>query len=187
MLIIGIGNKARNGKDTAGEAIVNYYQTKRDIAEEHDLIPYAPKAKLFKFADALYKVCREEYGMKDKDAGLLQKVGDGRRNEFGLTYWIDQVAKSINTSKVDMAVITDVRYTNEANWIKRQGGYVINVTRVNPNGTPFITTDRDPNFISEIQLDNYNWDFYIRVKEGDMALTGEMAITISEYIRGITK
>jgi hypothetical protein len=113
---------------------------------------------------------------------LLQKVGDGRRNEFGLTYWIDKLAVNLNKFN-GIAIITDVRYTNEADWVKAQGGYVIKVERLNQDGSVFIMDDRDPNFVSEVQLDGYNFDAYIRTKFA--ALTAEQAITTAEFFRGL--
>jgi hypothetical protein len=182
MIIIGLGNKARQGKDTAGEAIVSYFNGKREHQRKLGLKVATPEARIFKFADALYKVCREEYGMKEKDAFLLQKVGEGRRNEFGLNYWIDQLAISMAEFN-GIAVITDMRYTNEADWVKGRGGFTIQVTRLNEDGTQYIAADRDPNFISEIQLDSYNYDAYIRSKSS--VLTAELAITHAEYFRAL--
>ena len=197
-MILAFGHKARQGKDTAGEAVVEYYNNRRDIASRHYTVISKPNkhrakandifdrnypaARLFKLADAAYKVCREEYGMTEKDASLLQMIGDGRREQFGLDYWIKQLDAQINSFK-GIAVITDVRYTNEADWVKSLGGHTINVRRLNEDGMPFITSDRDPNFISEIQLDGYNYDYHIISKSP--ALTAELAITISEYIRGL--
>jgi len=187
-MLLAFGHKARQGKDTAGEAVVEIYNRRRADAvhfygNRADLKLF-PEAKMFKFADALYKVCREEYGMTVKDAPLLQKVGDGRREQFGKTYWIDQLAAQIDAFK-GIAVITDVRHTNEADWVNARGGHCINVTRLHPDGSPFITTDRDPNFISEVQLDGYNYEFYIKSKYA--AYTAEAAITIAEFVRGLEK
>lgn len=183
-MLLAFGHKARHGKDSAGEAVVEFYNNQRQGAIKHGY--YLPtrhlEARIFKFADELYRVCREEYGMTVKDPSLLQKIGDGRRNEFGETYWIDKLAEKINAFN-GIAVITDVRYTNEADWIKKQGGHTINVSRLNQDGTPFVTTDRDPHFISEVQLDNYNYDHYIKTKSA--AETGEIAITIAEFIRSL--
>lgn len=184
-MILAFGHKARQGKDTAGEAVVDFYnRRRRHVIDSHTtfLPKFYPEAKLFKFADELYRVCREEYGMKEKDAPLLQKVGEGRRNEFGLDYWIKQLAPKIAAFK-GVAVITDARYTNEADWVKSVGGHTINVRRINGDGTPFVTDDRDPNFISEVQLDGYNYDHYIFSKSA--ALTAEQAVTIAEYIRAL--
>lgn len=182
-LILGFGYKARNGKDTAGEAIVDYYNQQRAFQKKHGLKLATPEAKIFKFADALYEVCRKEYGMVGKDAPLLQKVGDGRRNEFGLTYWIDKLAAKVMAFD-GIAIITDVRYTNEAEWVRANGGFTIKVERLKHDGDVFITDDRDPNFISEVQLDDYNFDAYISTKYA--ALTAESAITVAEFFRGLT-
>lgn len=184
-MILAFGNKARHGKDTAGEAVVDYYNNERAIRIQHGVAP-SPAAKIFKFADALYKVCREEYGMTDKDGPLLQKIGDGRREEFGQDYWIKKLAESISKFS-GHAIITDIRYINEADWVKSISGFVVNVSRLNLDGTPYVTTDRDPNFISEVQLDGYNFDAYIKVREGDAALTAELAITIAEYFNSLTR
>ena len=189
-MLLAFGHRARQGKDTAGEAVVDYYNKRRATAFAHlssnvctreDIDRLYPEAKLFKFADALYEVCRNEYGMTTKDAPLLQKVGDGRREQFGKTYWIDKLSAKIDAFK-GIAVITDVRYTNEADWVNARGGHCINVRRLHPDGTPFVTTDRDPNFISEVQLDPYNYEFYIMSKYA--AYTADAAITIAEFIRG---
>ena len=185
MILIGLGNKAQNGKDTAGEAIVNYYNLGRGAQVKHGLTPATPIVRIYKFAEALYKECRELHGMVGKDAPLLQRVGHARRQE-NPTYWINKMFDSI-FEYTDIAVITDVRYKNEANEIKARGGFVINVQRLNADGTPFISLDRDPNHSSEIDLDGYNFDYYLKAKTGETALLGEQAITLIEYIRGLMK
>lgn len=185
-MLIGIGNRARNGKDTAGTAIEQHFNRHREAQIRHGLKAATPEARIFKMADALYNVCRKEYGMTVKDAPLLQKVGNGRRDKFGDDYWIKQVEAEVRPYiKNGIAVITDVRYTNEADWVKSLGGFMIQAVRLNEDGTQYISTDRDPNFISEVQLDNYNYDGYIKSKSA--ALTGELAITHAEYFRGLVR
>lgn len=184
-MLLALGHKARNGKDTAAEAIVEFYNNRRKTILDCGLNPVYekfPEARVFTFAEELYRVCREEYGMTEKDAPLLQKIGDGRREQFGATYWIDILADKVRGFK-GIAVISDMRYTNEADWVKLQGGHTINVRRLQQDGTPFVATDRDPNFISEVQLDRYNYDHCILSKSA--VLTAEMAITIAEFIRGL--
>jgi hypothetical protein len=40
---------------------------------------------------------------------------------------------------------------------------LINVSRFNSDGSPFVATDRDPNHPSEIALDGYdNWDYKLQ-------------------------
>lgn len=169
-LFLAFGNKARHGKDTAGEAVVRYFNVQG--------VP----ARVFKFADAVYKMCREKYGMTKKDGRLLQTVGDGMRQEKNPNFWIDQLEQEMNLFD-GVAVITDMRYTNEADWVKNSGGWVVNVSRFNEDGTLFVTTDRDPNFVSEVQLDTYNYDFYIKSKNGQSDLVARQAIQVAEFVQ----
>lgn len=174
-LLLGFGNKARHGKDSAACAIVTYFDSG---------FPLRPQARVFKFAGALYDVCRKEYGMTEKDSTLLQRIGAQRR-ERDPRYWIDRAFFDIGDYK-GIALITDVRYKNEADEIKKRGGFLINVTRLNEDGTPFAAQDRDPNHLSETDLDDYNWDAYIRTKSGQEALSAEQAITTALYFYELT-
>jgi hypothetical protein len=197
-MILAFGAKARQGKDTAGESVVQFYNERRKLLFNcygakkpsdfgntvRNIDEKYPEARIFKFADELYRVCREEYGMTEKDAPLLQKIGDERRVTHGYDYWIKQLAPKIAAFK-GVAVITDVRYFNEAQWIESIGGHCINVRRLNENGTPYVAPDRNPNFISEVQLDNYNYEYHIIAKTGQAALVGDLAITIAEHIRAL--
>ena len=185
MLLLAFGNKARHGKDTAGEAVVEHFITQRNMLNRH----YGPKsarpaAQLFKFADALYKECRELHGMTEKDSPLLQRVGSERRSE-NPRYWIDRAFEQVEKSKPDVAVFTDVRYQNEAAEVKARGGFVINVSRLNPDGTPYVDSSRSATHASEIDLDGYLFDHYLKAYTGEVALVQEQAITIAEYVKGL--
>lgn len=175
-LLLGFGSKARHGKDSAAVAIQTFFESQ---------FPKYPKVKIFKFAGALYDVCREEYGMKDKDAPLLQRVGQEKRKEDP-TYWINRLRFSIGSFD-GVGIITDVRYQNEATWIKSYGGLLINVTRLEENGQPFVAPDRPADHISEVDLNDWNWDGYIRTKTGQESLAAEQAITLANFFFEITQ
>ena len=194
MIIIGLGQKAQNGKDTAGEAIVEFYNHRRQLALEmqsssrkkgftptRSISVDFPEARIVKFAGALYKEARELHGMTEKDPVLLQNIGMARRAEDP-DYWIKKAFDSIPKG-TDIAVFTDVRFLNEADAIKARHGYLIEVVRRNEDGSRYIATDRPANHPSETDIDFYNWDFYIVSKSA--ALTSELVITIAEYIRGL--
>ncbi len=183
MIIIAFGNKAQNGKDTAGEAVVDFYKRKKLNVLRHGLIDRAPTVAIFKFAEELYHECCVSHGMTIKDPALLQRIGQARREE-NQNYWVDKLMVQLDHSPYDIAVITDIRYVNEAKAVKARGGWLINVSRINGDGTPFISPDRDPKHISEVALDGYNFDFYIRSKSS--VLTGELAIATAEYIVGLS-
>ena len=183
MLLIGVGNRARQGKDVFCEAIISHYNSLRAIAEQHGVISHAPYAQQFRFAKALYQECRQLYGMKEKDAPLLQRVGQERRAQDEL-YWVNKVFQQIDSYKPDIALISDVRYENEARHIQQHGGFLVGVFRMNQDGTRYIADDRPADHPSETELDNWNWDYRLVARTGDAVLLGEQAITLVEYLRG---
>lgn len=184
-LLIAFGNKARNGKDTVVEAIKGFYDETRRISAFHDWATQVPEARIFRFADALYKIAREEYEMTTKDPALLQRIGAERRavNE---NYWSDIVEEQLK-SFTGLALISDLRYKNEAAMVRRLGGYCVNVKRLNADGSQFITADRPSSHLSEIDLDEFNWDYQLVAKTGETALLGEYAITLAEYLMALTE
>jgi len=67
---------------------------------------------------------------------LLQRIGtEGGRNVVGEKVWIKLIEEEIRTAKTYKKnmnvpiVITDVRFLNEADWIRSRDGIVIRVTR----------------------------------------------------------
>lgn len=186
-LLIAFGNKARHGKDSAAEAILAHVKSREVNLGKFYKDPPVVEARQFRFAEALYEECHQLHGMTEKDAPLLQKVGSDRRKE-NENYWVDQVFKMADPflkNSNNVAIITDVRYKNEAAEIKKRGGYLINVTRLNADGTLFVAPDRPADHPSEVDLDGYNWDFYIRTHSGEAALAADQAITLYEYLRGL--
>lgn len=188
-LLLGFGNKARHGKDSAATAILDHIEKNNRRIQMHYASSTAiTRAESFKFAAALYEECRQLHGMIEKDPVLLQRVGAARRAE-DVNYWVDRAFKKVGEFLARegnrVAIITDVRHKNEADAIRREGGYLINLTRLNLNGTVFVSPDRPANHISEVDLDGYNWDFYIRTHTGEDALAADQAITIYHYIRGL--
>jgi len=182
VILIGFGNKARQGKDLAAQAIVDYYENRRFQFSKHGLKPPV-KAQRIGFADALYEVCRTEYGMIVKDAPLLQRVGAERR-ELDPLYWVKRAFERVQ-GDANVVVISDVRYRNEVEYIKAKGGYSVNVTRLNRDGSRFVAQDRPADHPSETELDSYTWDFRLLNSDGHQALLAEQAITLAEYLRGL--
>ena len=185
MLIVGFGNRARHGKDTAGEAVVAYFEKERARFIKHYGMTapgLPPVAKLYKFAGALYAECRELHGMTEKDAPLLQKVGMDRRAE-NENYWVDQVAAAVDKDKPGIAVLTDVRFPNEAQFVRDRNGILVNVSRLTALGQPYVSGDRPADHPSETALDGYRWDYHIKAHSGEAALVEQLAICIVEFER----
>jgi hypothetical protein len=222
MLILGIGNKSRHGKDTLAASVDSYFAKIDAAAERHGLRHTPVEVQHLAFADTLYKevnaflssfpgarwiqgekdiqidtnvflpawVTPSEQPLNDpraplgKHPKLLQFWGTEYRRAQDSNYWVKQWKAAINP-KANIILTTDMRFTNEAEAIKSVGGFTVNVSRLNVDGTKFIDLSRDPLHPSETQLDGYNYDFEITVKTGDQALLEEYAITLVHYLRAL--
>jgi hypothetical protein len=124
---------------------------------------------------------RAPYG---KHAKLLQWWGTEYRRSQDPLYWVKKWKSGINP-KAQVVMATDMRFLNEAEAVLDLKGFTIDVSRLNPNGTNFIDGSRDPLHVSETQLDDYNFDYRIKVKTGDLVLLEEWAITLVHYLRAL--
>jgi hypothetical protein len=157
MIIVGIGHKKYSGKDTLGAMLYE--------CMEHSMF----FARITHFADALYWEVANACGVtvehikenKEVFRPIMQWWGTEfrRRHQGNDNYWVDQVAEAVNLiefvsatkNSVKCIIIPDVRFKNEADWIKSKGGILIKISR------PSIQAiDTHP---SEIELNDYTgWD-----------------------------
>ncbi len=149
--IIGIAGKAGVGKDTLAAHLV----------ARHGYTRYG-------FADPLKRLLNERFGWRDKDweyrdfkehkcplwgshatgedfspRSWAQWLGtEVGRNTFGEDCWVEAAAimmdKEENRDK--RWVISDVRFENEAKWIRSSGGLIIHLAREGVSGvTPHVS------------------------------------------------
>ena len=164
MKIIGISGKKQSGKDTI-------YRVARDIFTELD-----PKVRVGRvaYADALKAEVSEITGFrtdyieenKDRFRALLQVWGTEFRREFhGYDYWIQKMGDILTSSEphYDILFITDVRFKNEAEYIKEMDGQVLRVVRRSPE--TYHTLQDMPeldNHATENDMDDYiDYDYTI--------------------------
>lgn len=226
-LILGLGNKARHGKDSFASAIDTHYATQAYTAEKHGLHHTPVLVQHIAFADALYKEVNQWLAMADgqlwangvhrpgnyvgmtndgklipdwvqpdpkaeksaraplgKHAKLLQWWGTEYRRSQDPDYWVKQWKAAINP-RANIVIATDMRFRNEAAAVKGVGGFTIQVSRKNADGTPFVDPSRDANHVSETELDNYNYDYQLIVKTGDLALLDQWATSLVYYLRAL--
>jgi len=105
----------------------------------------------------------EYWGMTDKDPEILQFWGTNfRRKHIDPLYWINKTitkARTIaNELQAGYILIPDTRFKNEADALHLNGGYYIKVVRTNEHGGQYVSSDRDPNHSSEIDLQDYPAD-----------------------------
>jgi hypothetical protein len=166
MLLIGLGYKARQGKNTAAMAMLNAAPIDLDIrmvafadslrSEVNTAIRQAHGAENliegFQEAGIMPAWVRPEV-FPDKQRTLLQWWGTEYRRAQDENYWVKRLFQRLKVLDPDVAIITDLRYPNEAEAIKRAGGVLVRVSRTTP---PDVEVNPHP---SETALDGYTgWD-----------------------------
>lgn len=130
--LIGISGFARSGKDTF------YERCKRILSQAgQDSIRYS-------FADALkheldellvkytgISAFTESNKEKEIVRPLLVTYGTDVRRKLNQDCWIEKITKGVDhdLQHNKYVFITDVRFLNEAKWIKGEGGMLINIHR----------------------------------------------------------
>jgi hypothetical protein len=145
--VVGIGYKARNGKDSTAAVFQEYFGS---------------AARRYAFADHLRSICRVEHGMTVKDAELLQRMGTDVYRVKDPEVWVRSTYWTIAEQAPEIAIVSDVRFPNEAQMVKDMGGTLIKCVRREPNGQQFIDPSRSATHPSETAMDGYTgWDYEI--------------------------
>jgi hypothetical protein len=127
--LIGIAGKAGVGKDTAADALVPLGYSKRAFA--------GPLKTMLIAAGILTKAETEDRELKEKTLGwcnrsprqLMQTLGtEWARNCNGDDFWLKLAARDLQQSTGGI-VYTDIRFENEADFIRRNGGLVVHIFR----------------------------------------------------------
>lgn len=145
VIIIGLSGAARSGKTTVGDALKSHIRNKLGSAAEcfafADPIREVAKS-LFMFED--YEVWKDQ--VIDPDFGVgggitgrefMEQFGtEFVRQRLGSQFWVRHLAKRISRHEKayescclgnTFAIVTDVRFENEAQFIRENGGIVVRV------------------------------------------------------------
>ena len=194
-MIIGVSGKAQSGKDTVSKMIVytiwyyNYSQRLEPFGIDHynshqytiwrtdwHHNSFANKLKqclsvvlntntVSQFEDNEFKKSKIEWlGITVRE--LLQKFGTAIRNEVCDDFWVKACLKDYD--KNDNWIISDVRFKSEAKGIKDLEGIIIRVNREGAGAG---------NHISEIDLDDYSFDYVIN-NDGNME---DLLLKVKEF------
>jgi hypothetical protein len=179
-MIIGLSGYARSGKDTAADRLVNDHGfTRHSFAAPMKEAMYIlnPIVSSDSIGNFRYQGLVDVYGLDSaKESNpeirrLLQVFGtEVGRSMFGNNFWVDLTLNNIKEGNV---VISDVRFKNEADAIKKAGGQV---WRINRNGIGPVTDHS-----SEIDLDDYNFDYIIDNDYSVMDLHNVIDMLLSKY------
>jgi hypothetical protein len=169
-MIIGLSGYARSGKDTVAGMLMGLHGYERvafaDKIREllYEMDPLVMHNYMdFRLQDVIdskgWETAKTEFPEVRR---LLQDLGVSARKLFGDTFWVDQVVGQFGHSWWGYdtnVVITDVRFTNEAQAIKGKGGQIWRISRP---GTEAIN-----DHVSEHDLDGWDFDVVIE-NDSDM-------------------
>ena len=181
MKIILISGKAGSGKDTAAE-IMQYI-----LNEE-----YGKRTLITHFGDPVKFVAEKFFGWNGKkdEAGrsLLQWIGEKGR-EYCPDIWVDVIAGVLNIfgEAWDYVLIPDTRYQNEITHLRPLSSDKWKdppiTVRIECQSLRREMTEEQKQHISEIDLDDYHFDWYIN-NDGNYA---ELETNIRILLRNIVK
>lgn len=167
MKLLGIGYRARQGKTTLAEAI------KAQAPE---------RIRLYAFADELKKYCAENHEQLVKDypdipltqkddpiygyTAMLQHIGTNVMRAKDENVWVNKLAERLEADKPEIAIISDVRFPNEVEFVQKNSGVLIKVVRVK-EGQEYRDPSRPADHPSECALDDFNeWDAMLFAEDG---------------------
>lgn len=176
--LIGVTGYAEHGKDSIGKVLVSEFGFKRfafaDILKSMALAlnPYVDS----EYTLRLYQLVQDQGWDRAKKENaevrrFLQALGtEGVRDHIGEDAWVDALEKALledgqlswksRQSRPLVwgnVVVTDVRFLNEAAWVKRLSGRLWRVTRLNADGTVYdngLGTDHpSERYIAQLPVD----------------------------------
>ena len=131
--MIGISGYARSGKDTFGDTLVKV------------LKEYGIKAKAYALATQLKIdidfLTKSDFGISaftknDEEKYIIRPllVGYGESwRKANPDHWVEILDSNLEPRT--LAIITDIRYENEADYILENQGFLLNINRVLPDGS----------------------------------------------------
>jgi hypothetical protein len=161
MSLIGISGPARSGKDTLGQCIVDIL-SERGINCEKTSLARQLKEECKDFL--LDTIGIDSFTEKDEEKQIIRPLlvtwGTHVRRKLDPDVWIKSVEKKRKQNCV--TIVSDIRFRNEFDWIKDNGGYVIFVDRVLPNGSKIQAANKDEEEntmpLREIADHSFTWD-----------------------------
>ena len=175
-MIIGLSGYAQSGKDEVAKILVSEYgYTRVAFADKIRELLYEMNPD---FRDTLLQQAVDRLGWNEvkKDQAvrrMMQNLGVGARKLFGDGFWVAQV---FNGYDWDIpTVVTDVRFQNEADLLKKWTPDDTQIWRVKRPGVEAVN-----GHISEHDLDDYKFDQILK-NEGTLDELRTMVRRRMEY------
>lgn len=139
-VIIGLSGYAQAGKDTLGAILVAQHGFRRVAFADKlramalaldPIVGAAMFGETFRLSDLIDQGGWEEAKRSPEVRRLLQRLGtEAGRDILGNDIWVNAALDQVNLDDPsERIVITDCRFLNEAQAIRRTGGYVVRIER----------------------------------------------------------
>ena len=131
MILVGITGRARSGKDTIAKYLEKYHAFTLDsfAAPIRSMLVHTLGLKNLEELDSIKHIPNTILG-GNTPRYAMQTIGtEWGRGMINDSIWIDSCIARIE--KYDRAIISDVRFDNEAERIKNRGGVILKVHRTN--------------------------------------------------------
>ena len=156
-LIIGIAGKKHSGKDTFAKMVCWY------LNYTHSVIHFADALKE-ECARMLHEDVKTIEANKEVFRPMLQWYGTEYRRKFKNTdnYWVARVAETVSKATLlgtYVVLIPDVRFLNEVEWLRKEGGILVHLNRATNSGD---------SHSSETTLDGYQGFDYVIMNNGTL-------------------
>lgn len=166
-LIFGIAGVARCGKDTLGKHLI-LKLNKNSLPCINISFASALKTDLDSFLKEKLKISAftENNSEKELIRPLLVTYGTEVCRKIDQDFWIKKIDKKVKSSIENkiIVVITDVRYENEARWIKQNGGFIIHLSRMGQKPANFQEKVNDP-ILKKVSDYKIKWKTFSDEKE----------------------
>ena len=112
---------------------------------------------------------------------LLQEHGTASRQVLGDTIWVDIVSRKIDAANPNRVVITDVRFPNELDFIRKNGGRMLAIDRLKSD-KPAEVDSSLLEHTSEISLKHDTMDMFLSNNSTLDNLRRKVAQMVSELV-----
>lgn len=177
-MLIGVTGRCGQGKSTLANTIMRHASSR------------GYSARVYEISDLVLRYCQKE-GLITQgktraectriDIQILIDIGQEKRRD-NPNYWIDKISDMIKSDAMDISIVPNIRADNEAGFVRANGGVIVRVVSTNPDGTPYIAMDRDPNNRLETASQTIQSDFEIKTPRGAEDLAKSYARSLFDYL-----
>lgn len=157
-LVIGLAGPIGSGKDTVAEFIANVYDDAQSYALAEPMANVAEYITgeefwLFREQDSKKEIS-ETMGITRRD--VMRKIGQGVKDMFGEKVWLNRMAAKIEQENPAIAVVSDVRFDFEAEWVRHHGVMIHLIREDNP------LADQMSSHVSDAGVTRVDGDYMLR-------------------------